>query len=253
VNAPGRDPIVTRILWLEGLEEQNRNAKERGIYIHGTPEEKKIGEPVSWGCIRMRSKDVVELYDEIPLGVSVRIIAERLPRLRKYEPPKPVIIAVRPPTPVPTAPPAPAKIAAVKAAPSPSPAPSRIAAARTAPASTPSPAPRIAVAKTLPKPVQTPAPVVASAVAPAKAAPAIAVAPQKRDAKTLSVIADGPNPTGAGFSGNSGAFAAMKGSILFSGLPDGPAQKSISTSEPNKLLHAAPLSVATPTEGLSFH
>ena len=41
VNAPGRDPIVTRILWLEGLEEQNRNAKERGIYIHGTPEEKR--------------------------------------------------------------------------------------------------------------------------------------------------------------------------------------------------------------------
>ena len=74
VNAPGRDPIVTRILWLEGMEEQNRNAKDRGIYIHGTPEEKKIGEPVSWGCIRMRSQDVVVLFDEIPMGASVKII-----------------------------------------------------------------------------------------------------------------------------------------------------------------------------------
>ena len=123
VNAPGRDPIVTRILWLEGLEEQNRNAKERGIYIHGTPEEKKIGEPMSWGCIRMRSRDVVELFDEIPLGATVRIIAERLPRLRKYEPPKPVIIVVHtpPPTPAPkpapvAAPPSASQISAVRVA-----------------------------------------------------------------------------------------------------------------------------------------
>src|SRR5690606_20878740 len=56
-NAPGRDPIVTRILRLQGLEPQNRHALRRGIYIHGTPEEKNIGKPVSWGCIRMRSKD----------------------------------------------------------------------------------------------------------------------------------------------------------------------------------------------------
>jgi hypothetical protein len=255
VNAPGRDPIVTRILWLEGLEEQNRNAKERGIYIHGTPEEKKIGEPVSWGCIRMRSKDVVELYEELPLGASVRIIAERLPRLRKYEPPKPVIIAVRPPTPAPTAPPAPAKIAAAKAAPTPTPAPSRIAAAKTAPTATPTPAGRIAVAKTPPKPAQTPAAMVGPAVPVDKPAPAIAVASQKRGAKNLPVVADGPNSTtpGSSSSGDSGAFTAMKGSILFSGLPDGPTQKSISTSEPNKLLHAAPLTVASPSEGLSFH
>ena len=54
VNAAGRDPIVTRILWLEVQEDQNRNARSRGIYIHGTPEEKRIGDPVSWGCIRMR-------------------------------------------------------------------------------------------------------------------------------------------------------------------------------------------------------
>jgi hypothetical protein len=93
VNAPGRDPIVTRIMWLEGLDDCNRNARTRGIYIHGTPEESHIGKPVSWGCIRMRSQDVIELYDELPPGTLVNIIPDRLPRLHKYEPPKPVIFA----------------------------------------------------------------------------------------------------------------------------------------------------------------
>lgn len=73
-DAPGRDPIVTRILWLEGLEEQNRNAFDRYIYIHGTPEERNIGIPVSYGCIRMRSRDVIELYDRVGVGARVRII-----------------------------------------------------------------------------------------------------------------------------------------------------------------------------------
>ncbi len=93
VNAAGRDPIVTRIIWLEGLDEQNRNAKARGIYIHGTPEEKRIGAPVSWGCIRMRSSDVIELFNEVPRGTPVNIIPAKLPKLRKYVPPPPVIIA----------------------------------------------------------------------------------------------------------------------------------------------------------------
>lgn len=56
VNAPGRDPIVTRILWLRGLEARNRRAYGRGIYIHGTAEEWRIGTPASYGCIRMRSQ-----------------------------------------------------------------------------------------------------------------------------------------------------------------------------------------------------
>ena len=93
VNAAGRDPIVTRIIWLEGLDEQNRNAKARGIYIHGTTEEKRIGAPVSWGCIRMRSNEVIEVFNELPRGTLVNIIAEKLPKLRKYVPPPPVIIA----------------------------------------------------------------------------------------------------------------------------------------------------------------
>lgn len=76
-NAPGRDPIVTRVLTLDGQEEQNRHALSRRIYIHGTPEERRIGKPVSYGCIRMRSKDVMELYEAIPVGALVRIQTSR--------------------------------------------------------------------------------------------------------------------------------------------------------------------------------
>jgi hypothetical protein len=97
VNTPGRDPIVTRILWLEGLESQNHNAKARGIYIHGTPEERTIGEPRSWGCIRMRSSDVMEVFDQVPVGTQVSIIPGHLPHLEKYRPPEPVLVADTPP------------------------------------------------------------------------------------------------------------------------------------------------------------
>ena len=79
VNAPGRDPIVTRILWLKGLEAQNRNTYERYIYIHGTPEERKIGTPASYGCVRMRSRDVVQLFDTVGRGARVTIDTAPLP------------------------------------------------------------------------------------------------------------------------------------------------------------------------------
>src|SRR6187401_3049448 len=62
-DSPGRDPIVTRILWLRGLEAQNANAFSRDIYIHGTPEEQNIGQPASYGCVRMTSRDIITLYD----------------------------------------------------------------------------------------------------------------------------------------------------------------------------------------------
>ncbi len=77
-NAPGRDPIVTRIMILRGLEEQNRNAKSRGIYIHGTTEEKRIGNPVSYGCIRMRSRDVISVFRMVNVGSSVLISEDNL-------------------------------------------------------------------------------------------------------------------------------------------------------------------------------
>ena len=73
-NSPGRDPIVTRILWLRGLESQNANAFARDIYIHGTPEERLIGTRASYGCIRMRSTDVVQLYNIVGVGAAVTIV-----------------------------------------------------------------------------------------------------------------------------------------------------------------------------------
>src|SRR5215831_6927343 len=78
-DAPGRDPIVTRIIWLKGLESQNRNAFNRFIYIHGTPEERNLGHPASFGCIRMRSYDVKEVFDIVGLGASVDVIPGSLP------------------------------------------------------------------------------------------------------------------------------------------------------------------------------
>ena len=85
-DAPGRDPITTRIIWLRGLEAQNAHAFQRCIYIHGTPEEKKIGRPASYGCIRMKSKDVAELYAQVPVGAVVQIIPDRLPKAEKVNP-----------------------------------------------------------------------------------------------------------------------------------------------------------------------
>src|SRR6266700_365770 len=79
-NAPGRDPVITRIIWLRGLEAQNAHAFQRGIYIHGTPQEKTIGSPASYGCVRMKSSDVAELYNRVPVGAVVQIVPDRLPK-----------------------------------------------------------------------------------------------------------------------------------------------------------------------------
>ena len=77
-NSPGRDPIVTRILWLKGQEKQNRNSYSRFIYIHGTPEERTLGTPSSYGCIRMSSSDVIDLHKRVRLGSSVEITKKSL-------------------------------------------------------------------------------------------------------------------------------------------------------------------------------
>ncbi len=73
-NAPGRDPIVSRILWLTGTETNNRNAFRRYIYIHGTPEQRRLGSPASYGCIRMGCEDVVDLYNRVGTGADVHVI-----------------------------------------------------------------------------------------------------------------------------------------------------------------------------------
>jgi hypothetical protein len=81
-NTPGRDPIVSRILWLRGLERHNQYAYQRYIYIHGTPEERYIGRPASYGCIRMRSADVIVLYNTVGKGARVDIVLRSLPTAR---------------------------------------------------------------------------------------------------------------------------------------------------------------------------
>ena len=68
------DLITSRILWLDGLEENNANTKERYIYIHGTNQEQSIGQPMSNGCIRMRNADVIRLFDLVEVGVLVEIV-----------------------------------------------------------------------------------------------------------------------------------------------------------------------------------
>jgi lipoprotein-anchoring transpeptidase ErfK/SrfK len=73
-----RDWILTRILWLSGLEMgENRlgnvDTMQRYIYIHGTPDEIPLGKPSSHGCIRMRNADIVDLFDAVPVGTRVLI------------------------------------------------------------------------------------------------------------------------------------------------------------------------------------
>ncbi|HUG98546.1 MAG TPA: L,D-transpeptidase [Gammaproteobacteria bacterium] len=76
---PGRDWILTRILWLSGLEPgRNRlgavDTMRRYIYIHGTPDVESLGAPSSHGCVRMRNEDVIELFDLAPVGTEVLIM-----------------------------------------------------------------------------------------------------------------------------------------------------------------------------------
>ena len=71
---PGRDWILSRILWLDGIEEHNQNTKNRYIYIHGSPDETQMGTPGSKGCIRMHNFDVIELFESIQSGENVIII-----------------------------------------------------------------------------------------------------------------------------------------------------------------------------------
>jgi L,D-transpeptidase YbiS len=76
---PERDWILTRVLWLDGQEEgRNRggdvDSRRRFIYIHGTPDEGHLGEPVSHGCVRMRNRDVIALFERVEVGTPVEIV-----------------------------------------------------------------------------------------------------------------------------------------------------------------------------------
>jgi L,D-transpeptidase YbiS len=69
------DLVMTRILWLDGIDPGNANTYERFIYIHGTNHEGQIGERASHGCIRMRNSDLVELFDQVEVDTPVMIKA----------------------------------------------------------------------------------------------------------------------------------------------------------------------------------
>ncbi|RFA24652.1 L,D-transpeptidase [Alkalilimnicola ehrlichii] len=78
VRYPQRDWILTRILWLSGLEPGRnrlgeRDTMRRYIYIHGCPDSAELGQPGSHGCIRMRNEDVADLFERVPVGTRVVI------------------------------------------------------------------------------------------------------------------------------------------------------------------------------------
>lgn len=86
-NSAGRDAIVSRVIWLRGKAAANRNAHERCIYIHGTAEEKRIGRRASFGCVRLKSKDVIALYQLAHIGTSVLITEDPLAKFLPAEEP----------------------------------------------------------------------------------------------------------------------------------------------------------------------
>lgn len=73
VAEPGgeEDLVLTRIFWLDGLEPENANTKERYIYFHGTNQEHLIGHPASHGCIRLRNEDMAHLFELAHEGLEV--------------------------------------------------------------------------------------------------------------------------------------------------------------------------------------
>jgi lipoprotein-anchoring transpeptidase ErfK/SrfK len=75
IATPGGDEdlVLSRILWLEGLDANNNNTRDRYIYIHGTNQEDLIGTPASHGCIRLCNQDMIELYGRIPNHTEVFI------------------------------------------------------------------------------------------------------------------------------------------------------------------------------------
>jgi L,D-transpeptidase YbiS len=67
------DLVMTRILWLDGLERRNANTHDRYVYIHGTNHEDKIGTPAGHGCVRMKNADLLELFERVKVGTPVEI------------------------------------------------------------------------------------------------------------------------------------------------------------------------------------
>ncbi len=80
---PERDWILSRILWLDGLEEgfnkgEDHDTMQRYIYIHGTPDKEPMGVPMSHGCIRMRNEEIIELFDLVSEDALVYLSEQSL-------------------------------------------------------------------------------------------------------------------------------------------------------------------------------
>lgn len=223
-NSPGRDPIVTRILWLDGLEDQNHNARARGIYIHGTTEEGKIGKPVSYGCIRMRSQDVLEVFEQLAIDTQVSIINDKFPKYAKYVQPKPKII-VSAPTPKPSTP---APVAVTKPTPA-----------------TPAPAPAIASAPPAPPPQH-----ITMTLPPATKKVALTTAPEPvSEYRPPTAQSDEPHSKVIVSEVSNTAVAhAMQGSILSAGLPDAPKIQSLPGTTPKDVTRFGTLA-PNPSQG----
>ena len=73
-EADDHDHVQTRILWLDGLDADNANTRDRYIYIHGTNAESRLGTPASYGCVRMGNDDIIDLYERVPVGAAVGIV-----------------------------------------------------------------------------------------------------------------------------------------------------------------------------------
>jgi lipoprotein-anchoring transpeptidase ErfK/SrfK len=67
------DLVMTRILWLDGLDRRNANTHSRYVYIHGTNQEESLGMPASHGCVRMNNADVAELFELVTVDTAVEI------------------------------------------------------------------------------------------------------------------------------------------------------------------------------------
>lgn len=68
------DLVLTRVLWLEGIEAENASTFPRYIYVHGTNQPGRIGTPASHGCVRLANADMIRLFDTVPVGTPVEIV-----------------------------------------------------------------------------------------------------------------------------------------------------------------------------------
>ena len=78
-EATDEDYVLTRILWLDGMESHNANTMDRYIYIHGTSQESLIGTPASHGCVRLTNADVIDLFARVSEGTEVAILDDAGP------------------------------------------------------------------------------------------------------------------------------------------------------------------------------